>query len=175
MRQGASGWGCAQRYGSARSNDSRPSKLGRGTHNPEFLRWIIRAGHPPGCPIQAPLGWGSPLVPSVSCSRSQRNNGPGTLVPRPLPVICWDWTKAIALPRVPEPRRRTLRQVLPGSGARCPRPQSPHVRTTRTVIFHRLDHPPFPCKPKLNQRAFRVKLHRFVKRRLRQPGLSRPL
>ena len=30
---------------------------------------------------------------------SKRNNGLGG-VPRPLPVICWDWTKAIALPRV---------------------------------------------------------------------------
>src|SRR5579872_4440685 len=45
------------------------------------------------------------------------------------PVNCWDWTKAIALPRVPE-----TRPVVPisagailGSGARCPRPQSPHV------------------------------------------------
>jgi hypothetical protein len=24
---------------------------------------------------------------------------------RPLPVDCWDWTKAIALPRVPGPLR----------------------------------------------------------------------
>jgi hypothetical protein len=36
------------------------------------------------------------------------------LVPRPLPVICWDWTKAIALPRKPEPWRRILRLDLPG-------------------------------------------------------------
>ena len=55
----------------------------------------------------------------------------------PLPVNCWDWTKAIALPRLaskinalwPLARRLIfLRWGLPGSGARCPRPQSPHVR-----------------------------------------------
>src|ERR1035438_3516674 len=42
-------------------------------------------------------------------------------------VDCWDWTKAIALPRVPEPCRKNLRLDLPESWARCPRPQSPHV------------------------------------------------
>jgi hypothetical protein len=28
----------------------------------------------------------------------KRNNGPGEF-PEPSPVSCWDWTKAIALPR----------------------------------------------------------------------------
>ena len=38
----------------------------------------------------------------------KRNNGPGAF-PRPLPVICWDWTKAIA----PEAIARARRLILP--------------------------------------------------------------
>jgi hypothetical protein len=33
----------------------------------------------------------------------QTQQRPG-ITPEPLPVICWDWTKAIALPRVPVTR-----------------------------------------------------------------------
>jgi hypothetical protein len=42
----------------------------------------------------------------------KRNNGPGTC-PEPLPVNCWDWTKAIALPRVPDALQMTLRLIQP--------------------------------------------------------------
>jgi len=37
----------------------------------------------------------------ASPGHSERNNGLSALL-RPLPVNCWDWTKAIALPRVPK-------------------------------------------------------------------------
>lgn len=43
-------------------------------------------------------------------------------------MICWDWTKAIALPREASGPAVDAARGQPWSGARCPRPQSPHVR-----------------------------------------------
>ncbi len=57
----------------------------------------------------------------------KRNNGLRSLL-RPLPVICWDWTKAIATAIARGPAVEFRRDLLLGRGARCPRPQSPHVR-----------------------------------------------
>ena len=58
----------------------------------------------------------------------KRNSGLETGVPRPLPVICWDWTKAIALTaRANSPHEVLFAGSYMWSGARCPRPQSPHV------------------------------------------------
>jgi hypothetical protein len=74
-------------------------------------------------------------------------------------VNCWDWTKAIALPRVPLARRLILfplgltrglgRDALGLSHLTC--------ETTGTVNLHQLDQPPFPCKPKLTPAAHGVK------------------
>ena len=76
------------------------------------------------------------LFPIPYSLPSKNNNGLRTNL-RPLPVNCWDWTKAIALPRVPE-----TRPVIPqsaganlGSWARCPRPQSPHVTNYWNNLF----------------------------------------
>jgi len=84
-------------------------------------------------------------------------------MPRPLPVICWDWTKAIALPRVPLARRLILfRGGLHGvdklSGGRDALGLS-HLtyETTGTVYLHQLDQPPFPCNHKVPQRRGGVK------------------
>ncbi len=41
----------------------------------------------------------------------QTQQRPG-IPPEPLPVICWDWTKAIALPRVPWLQRSSLPELL---------------------------------------------------------------
>ena len=46
----------------------------------------------------------------------KHNSGLSTLL-RPLPVDCWDWTKAIALPRVPGPSECSRRGLLGVLGA----------------------------------------------------------
>jgi len=56
------------------------------------------------------------------------NNNGLELSSRPLSVICWDWTKAIATATARGPAAEFCRRDLRlGRGARCPRPQSPHV------------------------------------------------
>jgi hypothetical protein len=65
-------------------------------------------------------------------------------------VDCWDWTKAIALPRVPLARAVDLRKGLTWGLGRDALGLS-HLTYETTGIFtlHQLDQPPFPCKPKL--------------------------
>ena len=74
---------------------------------------------------------------------------------RPLPVNCWDWTKAIALPRVPMARRNAAAGAYWGLGRDALGLSHLTYETTGTVILHRLDQPPFPCKPKLMPRPAR--------------------
>jgi hypothetical protein len=71
------------------------------------------------------------------------------------PVNCWDWTKAIALPRVP--LRLTESSGLLGAGARVASGLS-HLmyKTTGTIRFHQLDQPPFPCRHNLQENLRRV-------------------
>jgi hypothetical protein len=78
-----------------------------------------------------------PLIHCFAVYPALKNNNDLRMNLRPLPVNCWDWTKAIALPRVPE-----TRPVVPqsaganlGSWARCPRPQSPHVPNYWNNLF----------------------------------------
>jgi hypothetical protein len=72
-------------------------------------------------------------------------------LPEPLPVICWDWTKAIALcdwPNGPAVDRRWGLYLGPGRDALG----LSHLTygTTATIGFHQLDQPPFPCKPRVS-------------------------
>jgi len=73
---------------------------------------------------------------------------------RPLPVDCWDWTgglRAFASARAIS--GNTLRRVLPGGwGARASGLSHLTYDTTGTIILHRLDQPPFPCKLKILRR-----------------------
>ena len=57
---------------------------------------------------------------------------------------------------------------LTWAGARCPRPQSPHVSYYSKNLSHRLDQPPFPCKHKLRPLCLRVKT--FGPNRSRRPA-----
>jgi hypothetical protein len=76
----------------------------------------------------------------------------------PLPVDCWDWTKAIALPRVPLARAVDLRRGLTWGLGRDALGLS-HLTYETTGIFtlHQLDQPPFPCKHKVTQSRHGVK------------------
>ena len=57
----------------------------------------------PGAPGPDSGTW--KVMPLHSPSYPQNDNSGLSNSPRPLPVICWDWTKAIALPRVPLAQR----------------------------------------------------------------------
>jgi hypothetical protein len=76
----------------------------------------------------------------------------------PLPVDCWDWTKAIALPRVPLARAVDLRPGQPwGLGRDALGLSHLTYKTTGTFNLHQLDQPPFPCNHKLSQSRHGVK------------------
>jgi hypothetical protein len=87
---------------------------------------------------------------------AHNNNGLSTTL-RPLPVICWDWTKAIALPRSPGPCDCSSPGLTGCLGRDALGLSHLTYQTTGTVFLHRLDHPPFPCKPKITRPPFQVK------------------
>ncbi len=77
----------------------------------------------------------------------KKQQRPGKHLPEPLPVICWDWTKAIALPRVPVTRPVVSRPPgqIWGLGRDALGLSHLTYRTTGTFFLHQLDQPPFPC------------------------------
>jgi hypothetical protein len=85
--------------------------------------------------------------------RPKNNSGLSTVL-RPLPVDCWDWTgglRAFASARAIS--GNTLRRVLSGGwGAMASGLSHLTYDTTGTIILHRLDQPPFPCKLKVLRR-----------------------
>ena len=77
---------------------------------------------------------------------------------RPLAVNCWDWTKAIALPRVPwNPAVDLVRRGLWGLGRDALGLSHLTYDASGTINLHQLDQPPFPCKPKLLRTGRAVK------------------
>jgi hypothetical protein len=95
-----------------------------------------------------------------------KSNSGLSVVPRPLPVDCWDWTKAIALPRVPVARRLMLPRGLTwGLGRDALGLSHLTYETTGIITLHQLDQPPFPCKNKLPFFGHGVKRGSFAKER----------
>jgi hypothetical protein len=67
-----------------------------------------------------------------------------------LSVNCWDWTKAIALPRVPRVPAVDFTAGQPwGLGRDALGLSHLTYDTSGTINLHQLDQPPFPCKPKV--------------------------
>jgi hypothetical protein len=87
---------------------------------------------------------------------AQTRQRPGDSRLQAAAVICWDWTKAIALPREPVARRHFSPRVLSGVMGHDALGLS-HLtyRTTGTINFHQLDQPPFPCKHTVTRYAWR--------------------
>jgi hypothetical protein len=79
-------------------------------------------------------------------------------MPRPSPVICWDWTKAIALPRSPGPCDYSSPGLTGCLGRDALGLSHLTYQTTGTIFLHRLDHPPFPCTPNLSYPPPHVKI-----------------
>jgi hypothetical protein len=71
----------------AESLPNNPLSAERGNLSASFLDFRVRL-------VAVEGGCGIP--------RAQMQQRPGDRLSRPLPVICWDWTKAIALTREPE-------------------------------------------------------------------------
>jgi len=92
---------------------------------------------------------GSHKLHQRSFAAPEKTNGLSTML-RPLPVNCWDWTKAIALPRVPIARRlMPPRGQTWGLGRDALGLSHLTYDTSGTINLHQLDQPPFPCKPKI--------------------------
>jgi len=81
------------------------------------------------------------LAPNAATAREE--------FPEPLPVICWDWTKAIALQRVRLARRVEPLGTYIGLGRDALGLSHLTLVATITVRFHQLDQPPFPCISKI--------------------------
>jgi len=107
----------------------------------------------------------APSTTACAC-RPKNNNGPSTTL-RPLPVNCWDWTKATALPRSPGPCEFSSPGLTGCLGRDALGLSHLTYETTGTIFLHRLDHPPFPCihnlshpPPSVNGQAPRPRISR---------------